>query len=140
MTGKTDTKAPAAPIDWATLTLEDALDLDIAGWNPDEGAKLVGTVLYVVESVDSEYGEYPMVGVASTDGEIVNVHCFHTVLRNALNRWKVVPGDRIAIKYKGRKESQVQGRSPYGDYNVIVQKAGQAELMAPAAALPAATE
>ena len=136
MTGKTNT-APAAPIDWATLTLDQALDLDFAGWNPAEGDKLSGTVLYVVEAVDSEFGEYPMIGVATDDGEAVNVHAFHTVMRNALDRWKVSPGDRIGIKYKGRKESKIAGRSPYGDYNVIVQKAGQRELTAPAAALPA---
>ena len=129
--GSTTTASPH--IDWTNLTLEDALDLDFAGWNPEPGAKLVGTVLYVVEAVDSEFGPYPMIGVATDDGEAVNVHCFHTVLRNGLERWKVSPGDRIAIKYKGAREGGSFGS--YSDYNVIVQKAGQAALQAPAAAL-----
>lgn len=129
------TQDAAVPVDWATLTLEQALDLDFGGWNPEPGAKLSGTVLYVVESVDSEFGPYPMLGIATDDGEAVNLHCFHTVMRNALDRWKVSPGDRIGVKFKGMTKPRSGEGQEYADYNVIVQKRGQSELSAPAAAL-----
>lgn len=134
MTAAKTQDAAVAPVDWATLSLEDALDLDFAGWNPNAGDKISGTVLFVTTSTEGEFGSYPILTVATDDGEGRSLHCFHTVLRNAVEGYRVSPGDRIGVKYNGKKKSK-QTDMEYDSYNVLVQKAGQAELTAPAAAL-----
>src|SRR5205823_4779084 len=123
-----------------TMSLADAVELDFRGWNPDVGDVLVGHVLYVGETggTQPELGSYPLVGIVTDDGEPVNLHCFHTVLRNAVERWNPGAGDRIAVKYLGWAKKTADGTTRtgkgrpenaatidgYEDYNVIVQRAG----------------
>src|SRR5438105_3538567 len=82
----------------ALLSWEDfdaALDLDEHAWRSDQigpGAKVMGTVIDV-KSRTSEFGDYPMFRLLTSDGEaIVVVHAFHTVLRSGLAKAK--PGDQ----------------------------------------------
>lgn len=133
------------------MSLEDALDFDFAGWKPEPGAKLTGTVVYVTRTdgghpefeANSADGKYPLVAVITTDGELVSIHAFHSALRNAIEGQAPQAGDTIGVKYKGWKIKS--GRDPkskatmdgYEDYNVIVQHAAALPAAAVPAALPA---
>ena len=99
------------------MDMDEALDLDFAGWQPEPGDKVIGTVLQVTESEPGTWGTYPIYTIATRDGGI-SVHAFHTVLKKAMSH--VVPGDFVGIKYKGK----VQGANQtYEDYNVIARHA-----------------
>lgn len=139
MAKDTETRDLATVLD-ESMSLADAVDLDFQGWTPEPGDKLVGHVLYVgtTTGTSPELGSYPIVGIVTDDGEPVNLHCFHTVLRNAVERWNPERGDRIAVKYFGWAKKLADGSTErtgkarpanaatidgYDAYNVIVQKA-----------------
>jgi hypothetical protein len=111
--------AVSGPID-----MEAALDLEAPGWKPEPDEKLIGTVVYTSTTSGShpEYGDYPIVMLITDDGELRTLHAFHSVLRNAVERQAPAAGDRIGIKYKGRKTEGGQMGTGYEDYNVIVTK------------------
>jgi hypothetical protein len=106
----------------------DPLDLDAHGWKPEAGAKLWGYVVKV-ESVPSEFYDpnvggsnatYPLVQVLTDDGELVNVHCFHSVMRSFVENSRPAHGDRMGVKYKGRKLEGGRLGTGYEDYNAIL--------------------
>ncbi len=102
-------------------TIAEALDFDFTGWSPDPGAKVSGTVVSKSESSEGDWGTYTILNVITDDGEGVAIHCFHTLLRGLADSAEA--GDRVGVKYKGTHPSKVEGRSPYADYNVILQRA-----------------
>jgi hypothetical protein len=89
------------------------------GWRPKPGDVLVGTVLRISEGV-STYNDgsvYPIVAVKTEGGEVVNIHCFHTVLKSEMAKARPARGDRIGVRYEGKPD----GRS-YEMYKVAVEK------------------
>jgi hypothetical protein len=118
--------------DWSLL--EDAVEYDFTGWQPEEGDSIIGTVAYVTEG-QGNYDPYPMVAVITKEGASVMIHAFHLVLQSAIERQKPVAGDKIAVKYIGRKPSKVPGNDPMHVYNVVVHHAqGGIAMTAPEAA------
>lgn len=99
--------------------LERLLDQDIAGWRPNPGDKLIGTVVNLeIGGQGSTFGTYPLLTIRVDEtGEFVNVHAFHTVLRVELGRKQVGMGDRIGIKYIGAVEGGDFGS--YEAYKVV---------------------
>lgn len=90
------------------------------GWKPAPGETLSGTVVDLYDSSPGEYGEYPIMEVATNDGEIIAVHAFHTTLKSALERRKPKVGDRIGLRYEGRTTSGGFGDKGYESYRMIV--------------------
>jgi hypothetical protein len=118
-----------APSD-ARANMLNQLEQDSAeGWNPNEGDTLVGVIQNIKASQPNEYGIYPIVTVATDDGTLVAVHCFHTILRNRLLEKRPAPGESVAIKYLGEKESKTAGRS-YHNYAVVVDRPTDSEAQA----------
>jgi hypothetical protein len=109
---------PGTPEAWEQM--EQALDYDFEGWQPEPGDKIMGVVITVTESSEGDYGTYPVVSIVTPTLDAVALHCFHSVLRSAIERNNPQPGDTIAIKYKGTKEGKGVGGQGYEDYNVIV--------------------
>ena len=99
-----------------------------AGWQPKAGDTLVGIVMGVSASAPSEYGIYPIMTLATEpNGDPVNVHCFHEVLRNRLLEKKPAPGERIAIQYLGEREGKNRA---YHSYAVVVDRPDAQEATA----------
>lgn len=105
------------------LDIDALLDQDIAAWRPEAGEKLIGRVVLVdIAGVDSTFGAYPLLTIRRDDnGELVNVHAFHGVLRKELMRREVGEGDRLGIKYFGTAEGGDYGS--YENYRVVVERA-----------------
>lgn len=101
-------------------SMSEKLNRQSEGWKPSVGDEIIGTVADVSER-ETEFGVYPLVTIEATDGRLVDVHCFHTVLKKELGRIKPKAGDEIGIKYLGKPE----GRS-YESYKVVLERTGPA--------------
>jgi hypothetical protein len=110
-------------VDQGPLDLDFLLESDPDGWTPREGDKLVGRVLNIeTGGQGSQYGSYPLLLIRRDgDGQLVNVHAFHTVLRTELGRKAVGVGDRIGIKYMGLADGGDFGT--YENYRVVTEPA-----------------
>lgn len=75
-------------------------------WRPNPGDTLLNPTVVGVRKggVGGEYGTYPILVVESTDGDILAIHAFHTLLRDRLAEIKPTPGTVIeSITYLGEK-------------------------------------
>ncbi len=94
-----------------------ATEFDYAeAWRPEPGDVIKGEVTEVTEYAGGGFGSYPIITIATDDGERA-VHCFHTVLRNEMARLDVQPGVPIALLYKGKVDGKDGGAS-YESYRV----------------------
>ena len=101
-----------------------ALDRPAAqGWKPVPGDTLSGRIVDIYTSGPGEYGEYPILEVANSNGEVIAVHCFHTTMKSAVERRQPKVGDRIGVRYEGRKTSGGFGDKGYESYRVVVMPA-----------------
>lgn len=99
------------------ISLTDRLDTDFApGWRPDPGDKLIGEVVSVTERT-GDFGPYPVVTVRCDTGDELALHAFHTVAAAKLAEQAPRAGERIGIKYKGKRDGR------YHDYSVVVERA-----------------
>jgi len=81
--------------------LEQQLDQETQPWMAEPGDKLVGRIVEIGE-MESDYGTYPLIIVATETGEEKAFHAFRTVAKQEIARQKPSVGDRIGIKYLGR--------------------------------------
>lgn len=108
--------------------LDAALDHPEAeGWRPKVGDKLTGTLVDIDTSDAGGYGAYPLLTIARPSGEEVAVHCFHTTLKNRVERMiesgKLREGARVGIAYLGEVEGK-PGTQPFHLYKLVVRPAG----------------
>lgn len=111
------------------------------GWKPEEGDTIVGHIQNITASMPGQYGIYPIVTLVTEEGELVNVHAFHTTLRNRLLEKRPKVGEKVAIRYNGRVQSKDRNRSPYYNYSVVVDRPNEDngsgwDFFSPAAAIP----
>lgn len=107
-------------------TFETRLDSFPTGWRPAVGDTLIGTVTEV-STRESEFGgAYPLVVVATEDGDEVAIHGFHAVLKNELARLRPKEGDKMGVKYHGKDD-----KGGYERYRVIIERAEPDEWSAP---------
>lgn len=105
----------------STHNVDAQVDREFAdAWRPDPGDKLVGDVVELGQR-DGAYGAYPIVTVRRDDGTELALHAFHTVAQTELARARPQIGERIAIKYVGKKTG-ADGRSSYHAYKVAVDR------------------
>jgi hypothetical protein len=98
------------------VSVEDRLDRQPTAWRPDEGDRLIGTVVEVGERESNYGGTYPIVVVENDAGTEVVVHAHHVVLRDELAQQRPRRGDRIGIRYLGRDADR-----GYERYRVVVE-------------------
>lgn len=131
MTGK---EQAAVPEGFANLA--DRLDNPPKAWVPQatipasmtdldpammvRSVSVFGTVDEIDDSRTTDYGSYRYVVLAVPDGTRVGVAGLGQVLAKRLASLQI--GDRVAIRYEGRKPSKVQGQEDYHDYNVAVDR------------------
>lgn len=106
----------------ANNELQERLALASAeGWNPSEGDTLIGTILDIKASRENEYGIYPIVTLATEQGNVA-VHAFHELLKNGLMEARPAVGERIAIAYLGERQSKANDDRTYHNYSVVVDR------------------
>jgi hypothetical protein len=104
-------------------SLSDRLGSFPEPWRPSPGDKVIGEVTEIDER-DSDYGDpYTIITLLTDEGEEVSVHCFHTMLRNAVERKRPQVGDRVGVAYFGQAESAPAGMNPAERYRLIVERA-----------------
>lgn len=101
------------------------MDLSYAdGWRPEEGATLVGKVVSI-DSGSSNYGggTYPIVTVQPEGGgDPVAVHCFHAALKSRMMEARPNIGERIGIKFVGKRQHRTDPSLTVADYIVRVER------------------
>lgn len=99
---------------------------DVIAWRPEPGDYVAGTLRDVSESSEGDFGSYIILLIEKQDGTLVQVHCFHTVLRRdverRLQRGTLKTGDNIAIMYIGESETAGKGKSAANLYRVVVNR------------------
>lgn len=93
------------------------VDRDIVGWKPEPGDKVFGRVADVMEA-ESDFGQYPLIAIDSPLHEqLVGVHCFHTTLKNDVQRkidhGTLAIGSEIAVSYRGMGEARGGNSAPH---------------------------
>lgn len=86
------------------------------------GNEVEGTIFGTKKREHPEYGVYYMLYIReglddATEGDLVSIPTFHSVLQNALAQVSASYGDPIAITYHGEVEKD-DGES-YHDYSVV---------------------
>lgn len=123
------------------MSIEDRLDRETApGWKPEVGDQVIGTIVEISERPGTEYGPYQVITIEQADGTEVAVHAFHGVLKNELESKQPTEGDRIGIRYLGKKQGATR---EYENYRVVLERATPRATSTPvtvAAPSPAAAE
>lgn len=111
----------------ADSSLQERLALDSAeGWLPKDGDTLIGTIVGIKPSNGNQYGIYPIVTVATAEGNVA-LHCFHQTLKDPLLELRPVVGEKLAVAYMGTKESKTRKDSngnpvKYHNYSLVVDR------------------
>jgi hypothetical protein len=99
---------------------------DVIAWRPEAGDVVAGVLRDVSESSEGDFGSYIILLIETPTGKLVQVHCFHTVLRRdierRLQRGTLKTGDEIAIMYVGESERAGKGKSAANLYHVVVNR------------------
>jgi hypothetical protein len=124
------------------LSLEQRLDFEADGWDPQPGDKVVGEVVAVTEyeSTKRQGETYPVVDVLTDPDTITGLRIYgsRTVLGNELRKLDPKPGDRLAVKFLGLQKPGTDGE--YFGYKVMLERAAVASprlTVVPSAAVPA---
>jgi hypothetical protein len=97
----------------------DAQADEIPDWRPSAGDSIAGAVVAVDRFTPREGDSFPVVTIATRDGEPVRVFCSRSVLRREIAEKHPQPGDLIAVRYNGSRLSGA-GRS-FHHYSVAVR-------------------
>jgi hypothetical protein len=92
------------------------VEKEVVAWRPNPGDKVGGILRDISDSSEGDYGSYPILQIETPSGLLVAVHCFHTVLRNEVQRkvekGTLQVGDQIAILYVGQGIAQGSKNAP----------------------------
>lgn len=80
------------------------------------GDQITGYVVRV-ERGHTTYGIKPILILRTDDGELRSVWVLNDVLANALRRLRPVPGERVAIRFDGKRTAKNPRPGTSGEYN-----------------------
>ncbi len=107
---------PAEPFDLHALLEHDPP----VRWTPEPGEGIEGVVVKVVET--KAFGTTaPVLFLLLDSGHLVTVRCGGVVLRGHIEEAKLIPGDRVAIRFLGMRTSQ-SSRREYANYAFGVRR------------------
>lgn len=113
----------------APESLQKLLDLvqkDVVAWRPEPQDYVGGILRDISESSEGDFGSYIILLIETPSGTLVQVHCFHTVLRRdierRLQRGTLKTGDEIAILYVGEAAQAQKGKNAANLYRVVVNR------------------
>lgn len=102
-------------------------------WQPESpDDEIIGTLARVTMQAPTSYGPAPVVELVTPVGARYSVWLFHTVLRRAFEREAPALGERVLIRWLGKRRPD-GGGNEYDDYRVIVDRpeaAGQPDWQA----------
>lgn len=98
------------------MDLDERLEAQTEAWMPEPGDKIVGTVVELSE-LESQYGTYPLLVLATEDGREMAIHAFRTVLKNEVAKKRPQIGDKVGIKYFG----QLPDKDFHG-YKLVIER------------------
>jgi hypothetical protein len=101
-------------------TLSERLNRDPKPWKPEPNDAVLGVVLDT-QLRDGGYGEYLVITIETLDGEEIEVHAYHTALRNEVMGLDVRPGDQLGVRYLG--EQKTAAGQKYHAYRVVYERA-----------------
>lgn len=82
------------------------LALSVApAWMAKPGELLEGSVFGIIGRAHPEYGQYPIVGVKTSDGRLVAVHCLPQTLHEGMKAVAPQVGQAIAVAFMGERLS-----------------------------------
>lgn len=95
------------------------------GWNPEAQPQVGGIIVEVVPGCNcGGFGEHYIINIDQPDNTGIAVHCFHTILRNMVERriaGNALPvGHLIVVAYLGQVKVNSNLPDAY-DYNIVVQ-------------------
>lgn len=103
------------------MGIEERLNRETETAKLEAGESVVGVLLDLTLR-DSDYGDpYPVVTIETSDGREVEVHGYHSVLRNRLFELDPQPGDQLGIKCLGSRTGK-SGTS-YVAYRLVIERA-----------------
>jgi hypothetical protein len=104
--------------------LLDQVESDVVGWRPEPGDTIVGILVDITEG-EGDWGPYPLLSIKTLDGELVGIHCFHTVLKKEvtrkIDREQMKIGDKIAVAYRGEGTAKGGNNAPQM-YRIAVKR------------------
>src|SRR5215210_3049859 len=89
-------------------------------WIPDEPGDTVEGEFLRLDRGTTEYGAAAIAVIRTDDGRERAIWLLHAVLKNELARVRPEPGERLAIRFDGRKRS-AKGHN-YAAYSVAVDR------------------
>ena len=116
--------APNETHDWeeARARMQQAADEGFANsWQPEQpDDEIVGVLTKVTMQAPTSYGPAPVIELETPIGTRYSVWLFHTVLRRAFEREAPELGERVLIRWLGKKRPE--GGNEYDDYRVVVDR------------------
>lgn len=89
-------------------------------WRPDPGEKVIGTLDRIADKVS--FGRAaPTLYLLADEGDYLTVRASGIVLRGAVEELRPTPGEKLAIKFEGMRES-ANGHN-YALYRMAVKRA-----------------
>lgn len=99
-------------------------------WRPDPGTTIVGEVIGLSMRT-GDYGPYPVITYEVDGGLVINIHAFHTMLRERLAELQTDIGVKQIITYNGMREKNKPNAKgeveSYHDY--YIENYGEAETV-----------
>jgi hypothetical protein len=91
-------------------------------WQPESpDDEIVGTLARVTMQAPTSFGPAPVVELVLPGGARCSVWLFHTVLRRAFEREAPALGERLLIRWLGKRRPDGGGNA-YDDYRLIVDR------------------
>lgn len=110
------------------MSIEELVDLEVSGWNPEPGDKLVGVLIDRRDGVEGGYDPYTMLVIQTGEHEATAVHCFHSALRGEVERQDPRIGDQVAVKFLGERPTKGQSKfASFQAYNFALRRSPENE-------------
>lgn len=102
-------------------------------WKPEAGEYLIGKVL-AVRDIETDMGSGRLAEIEDEDSGAVKTLFLTTMLKERFLEYGIGPGDRIAVKYHG-KRTNAKGRE-YHHWTVFVDRSAPVGSSQPEAEVP----
>lgn len=92
------------------------------GWKPKAGDVIEGEIQDISEGY-SDYKQegYPILTVQPAEGDPVDCHCFHEVLRSKILQLRPQIGEKVGIKFLGKTKKKGNAKEEVANYIVRVK-------------------
>ena len=119
------------------MSLLDDMNADVVAYKPERAGESVEGEIVSLDVTSSEFTDeaIPVIVLKQDDAVYRSVRGYHSVLRARLTEAVPRVGDRLAIKYEGRKQNR-KGTGSYHNYTVRLARGSSAPTDAGADVAP----